>query len=103
MDVFATAPAKVNGLFPQKGQISIGSDADLVLFDPTWNGVMSVKDSLQGSDYCAYEGMEQKGRVEKVFLRGQLVVDGGAYVGKRGQGQFIKSLPFGFFIWHHYI
>jgi dihydropyrimidinase len=95
VDVFATAPAKVNGLFPKKGQISIGSDADLVLFDPTWNGVMSVKNSLQGSDYCAYEGMEQKGRVEKVFLRGELVVTGGAYVGKKGQGQFIKSAPFG--------
>lgn len=95
VDLFATAPAKINGLFPRKGHIGIGSDADIVLFDPNWKGVMSVENSLQGVDYCSYEGMEQIGKVEKVFLRGKLTVDEGKFIGKQGQGQFIKGDPFG--------
>lgn len=95
VDVFATAPAKFNGLFPQKGHIAVGSDADLVVFDPNWKGVISVKDSLQGVDYSPYEGMEQIGRPEKVYLRGKLTAEGGRFVGSEGQGKFIKGEPFG--------
>jgi dihydropyrimidinase len=95
VDVFATAPAKVNGLFPRKGDIAVGSDADLVIFDDRWEGVMSIKDSLEGVDYCAYEGMRQKGRVDKVYLRGKLSVDDGHFVGETGQGQYLKREPFG--------
>ena len=51
--------------------------------------------SLHGVDYCFYEGMEQIGRVEKVFLRGELVVDDGKYVGHKGQGRFIPRKPYG--------
>ena len=95
VDVYATAPAKLNGLFPRKGDIAAGSDADLVIFDDTYEGTMGIKDSLEGGDYCAYEGIEQKGRVEKVFLRGALTVDGGQFVGKEGQGVLLKGEPFG--------
>jgi dihydropyrimidinase len=95
VDVFSTAPAKVNGIFPRKGTIAVGSDADLVLFDPNWSGVMSVKDSLEGVDFTPYEGLEQKGRVEKVLLRGRLTVDKGRFAGSKGQGQFIPGDPFG--------
>ncbi len=95
VELFATAPAKINGLFPRKGHISIGGDADIVVLDPDFRGVMSVRNSLQGVDYCTYEGMEQIGRVEKVFLRGKLTVDQGAFIGQAGQGAFIKGQPFG--------
>ncbi len=95
VDVFATAPAKFNGIFPRKGNIQVGADADIVLYDPKWQGPMSVKGSLQGVDYSPYEGMKQIGRPEKVFLRGQVVVDGGQFVGRKDQGQHIKGEPFG--------
>lgn len=96
VELFTTAPAKINGLFPQKGTIAIGSDADIVIFDPEYKGVMTSEGSLQGVDYCPYEGMEQIGRPEKVFLRGKLTVDGGRFVGQKGQGKFVPGQPFGY-------
>lgn len=95
VEVFATAPAKFNGLYPRKGALLSGADADLVIFDPDWQGTISVKNSLQGVDYSAYEGFAQKGRAEKVFLRGRLVVDEGRHVGQLGQGKFIERTPYG--------
>ena len=95
VDVFATAPAKFNGLFPQKGHIGVGADADIVLYDPKWQGTMTVEGSLQGVDYCSYQGMKQIGRPEKVFLRGRLIVDGGKFVGGNDFGQYVKGEPFG--------
>lgn len=95
VELTALNPAKINGLYPQKGHIGIGADADLVLWDPDWQGVMSVKNSLQGVDYCSYEGMEQKGRPEKVLLRGKLLVDDGTYIGEKGEGRFVAGRPHG--------
>jgi len=95
VDVYATAPAKFNGLFPRKGSIAVGSDADIVLYNPRWKGKMTVEGSLQGVDYCSYEGMKQSGRPEKVYLRGKLVVDGGKFVGSNDQGKYIKGEPYG--------
>lgn len=95
VDVYATAPAKLNGLFPRKGSIAIGSDADLVIYDPTWKGKMTVEGSLQGVDFCSYEGMEQIGRPEQVYLRGMLTVEDGNFIGEKGQGQFVTGEPYG--------
>lgn len=95
VDVYATAPARFNGLYPAKGTIAPGSDADIVIFDPNWRGIMTVNDSLQGVDYCIYEGMEQIGRPERVYLRGELLVDGGRFVGPAGWGRFVHARPFG--------
>lgn len=95
VDVFATAPAKLYGLYPRKGSITIGGDADIVIFDPDYAGIISAQSSLQGVDFSAYEGFEQRGRPDKVFLRGDLVVDQGRYVGTLGQGKFIKREPYG--------
>lgn len=95
VELFATAPAKINGLFPRKGTLAIGSDADIVIFDPEWKGVISNKTSLHGVDYSSFEGMEQIGRAEKVLLRGKLTVDDGKFIGKQGQGKFIPGEPFG--------
>lgn len=95
VDVFAAAPAKFYGMYPRKGSIMVGADADIVIFDPDYTGTISVKTSKQGVDYNAYEGFEQKGRTEKVFLRGEVIVDNGDYVGKPGQGKFIEREPYG--------
>jgi dihydropyrimidinase len=96
IDVFATAPAKFFGCYPRKGSITVGADADLVIFDPAYEGTISAKTSLQGIDYNAFEGFSQRGRAEQVFLRGQLIVDKGRFVGKAGQGKFIKREPYGY-------
>jgi len=96
INVFATAPAKIYGFYPQKGSITIGSDADIVIFDPNYQGTISVETSLQGVDFNAFEGFEQKGRAEKVLLRGNIVVDNGEFVGKLSQGKFVRGEPYGF-------
>ncbi len=95
VDVFATAPAKFNGLFHRKGHVGVGFDADLVIFDPNYEGVITVKDSLHGVDYSTFEGMRQKGKVKNVFLRGKLSVDDGNFIGKAGQGQFVEGIAYG--------
>lgn len=94
VEVCATNPAKVCGVYPQKGEIAVGSDADLVIFDPNYRGTISLKDSLSGSDYCTYEGYEQKGICEKVYLRGSLMAESGKFVGEKGIGKQAWSTPF---------
>lgn len=95
VDLCCTAPARFNGLFPRKGHIAVGSDADLVIWDAGYRGTMGVAGSLEDVDFSPYEGMEQKGRAEKVFLRGTLTADAGAFVGELGQGTWVKGEPFG--------
>ncbi len=95
VDLFATTPAKNNGLDYCKGHISVGYDADIVIFDPDFEGTFSNEGSLQGVDYCSYEGMKKKGKVKDVFLRGEMVVENGSYIGREGQGKLIKGKPFG--------
>ena len=95
VDVFSTAPAKFYGMYPRKGSITVGGDADLIIFDPRYQGKISAKTSLHGVDFNSYEGFEQRGKPEKVFLRGSLCVDDGKFVGKLGQGKFIEREPYG--------
>jgi dihydropyrimidinase len=95
VDLWATAPAKICGLYPQKGTLAVGSDADVVLFDASAQGLISVADTFHGVDYNSYEGMEFIGRPKKVYLRGQLTFEDGNFLGREGQGRFIKGKPFG--------
>lgn len=95
VDLFATKPAKINGLGDKKGHLGIGYDADIVIYNPKVKSIISNETSLQGVDYNSYEGFEQIGRPEKVFLRGQLVVDEGKYIGEKGQGEFVPGKPYG--------
>jgi len=95
VDLFATMPAKVNGL-AKKGQLEIGFDADVVIFDPDYKGTISAANNIEGVDYCPFEGFSQKGRAETVFLRGKKIVQNGNYVGEKGQGKFIAGKPFGY-------
>jgi dihydropyrimidinase len=86
----ATAPAKMFGMFPRKGAIAVGSDADLVLFDPNKPHILSASTHHSNVDYSLFEGRQVVGKVEKVFLRGELIVDGDQWLGRPGAGQFQK-------------
>lgn len=89
----STNPAKIFGLYPRKGALLPGSDADLVLWDPEKRLKYGVAHSHQRTDYNLYEGWELVGYPEKVFLRGGVIVDGQEWKGKRGGGQFLKRQP----------
>ncbi len=86
----STNPAKIFGLYPRKGALLEGSDADVVIWDPEKKMKYGVAMSHQRTDYNLYEGWELTGYPEKVFLRGKLIVDGNEWKGKRGDGQFLK-------------
>ncbi len=78
------------GLFPKKGTIAVGSDADIVIFDPNKEQTLSVKTHHMNVDYSAYEGRKIKGVVETVLSRGQVVIQNGEFKGKAGNGRFLK-------------
>ena len=90
VQLVSTSPAKMFGLFPQKGTIAPGSDADLVLFDPDKKQTISAKTHHSRVDYSLFEGREVTGKVEKVFLRGELIVDGDRWLGEAGKGKYLK-------------
>jgi dihydropyrimidinase len=86
----ATAPAKMFGLFPRKGTIAVGSDADLVVFDPQQSHTLSASTHHSNVDYSLFEGRQVTGKVSKVFLRGTLIVDGERWLGQAGMGQYLS-------------
>ena len=88
VQLVATAPAKMFGLFPRKGTIAVGSDADIVVFDPNERHVLSAESHHSNVDYSLFEGREVTGRVSKVFSRGELIVDGDKWLGRTGRGRF---------------
>jgi dihydropyrimidinase len=90
VELTSTAAAKMFGLFPKKGTIAVGSDADIVIFDPDKEQTFSVKTQHMNCDYNAYEGKTVKGVVETVLSRGRVVVEHGEFKGKAGDGQFLK-------------
>ena len=90
VEIVATTPAKMFGLYPKKGTIAPGADADIVIFDPKRSTPLSVKTHHMRVDYSAYEGREIMGKVETVLSRGRVVVDGPSYLGKAGDGVYLK-------------
>ena len=86
----STNPAKIFGLYPRKGALIPGADADIVIWDPEKPVKYGLAHSHQRTDYNLYEGWELVGYPEKVFLRGKLIVDGEKWLGKAGDGQFLK-------------
>jgi dihydropyrimidinase len=95
VDVVATRPAKMFGLYPRKGTIAPGSDADIVVFDPKHERVISAEGHHMNVDYSCYEGMTVHGLPEIVMQRGQVLVEGGGYHGKPGQGRFLPRSRLG--------
>ena len=91
VELIAAKPAKINGIFPQKGTLEVGSDADIVIFDPSWEGTVRLADNPNGVDYNIFEGRKKIGKIEKVLLRGNIAVDDGKFVGEYGMGRFIRA------------
>ena len=89
VDVTSTTPARMFGLFPKKGVIAPSADADIVIYDPNGTQTFSATTHHMNVDYCAYEGMEVKGKVTTVLSRGTAVIEGGHYVGAPGAGRFL--------------
>ncbi len=94
VELTSTSAAKLFGLFPRKGTIAVGSDADIVIFDPNEEMTISAATHHMNVDYSAYEGMKVKGVTKTVLSRGRVVIDDGKYVGKPGDGQFLKRSAF---------
>ena len=90
VELTSTSPAKIFGLFPRKGTIAPGSDADIVVFDPQKKVRLSAKTLHMNVDYNPYEGREVVGATDTVISRGRVVIDGGKFVGRAGSGSFIK-------------
>jgi len=94
VELSSTSAAKLFGLFPRKGTIAVGSDADIVIFDPNEEMTLSAATHHMNVDYSAYEGMKVRGVAKTVLSRGKVVIEDGKYLGKPGDGQFLKRSTF---------
>jgi dihydropyrimidinase len=93
VDAASTQAAKLFGLFPRKGALQPGSDADLVVYDPDYRGRISAKSHLMNVDYNPFEGMEIEGRPSVVTVRGRVVARDGRFIGDTGHGRFLEREP----------
>jgi len=90
VDVLSTNPAKIFGMYPKKGSLSVGSDADLVIYDPNPLWTLENRLLFNSVDWSPYEGMEVRGKVYLTLSRGEILVDQGKFYGHRGRGELIK-------------
>jgi dihydropyrimidinase len=90
VQLVSTAPAKLFGLYPRKGTVAVGSDADLIVFDPNDEQLISVKTHHMRVDYSMFEGTRVKGATKTVLSRGRTIIDNGRFTGKAGAGEFLK-------------
>jgi dihydropyrimidinase len=88
--VASTNAAKTFGLFPRKGTVAVGADADLVVWDPDWRGTVRASEQVMNVDYSGFEGFELDGRPEVVTVRGVVQVEGGRFVGEEGRGRLLR-------------
>jgi dihydropyrimidinase len=93
VELTSTSPAKIFGMFPRKGTIAPGSDADIVIFDPNRTTTLGVKTLHMKVDYNPYEGRQVTGVTETVLSRGKVIIDQGRFVGRAGAGSFLKHSP----------
>lgn len=89
VEITSTAPAKMFGMYPKKGTIAVGSDADIVILDPQAKHVISVDTHHMDVDYSAYEGWEMTGKVDTVLSKGKVIVSGDQYLGAPGDGEYL--------------
>jgi dihydropyrimidinase len=90
VELTSTSPAKIFGMFPRKGTIAPGSDADIVVFDPNRTVTLAAKTLHMNVDYNPYEGRQVTGATDTVLSRGRLVIENGTFVGRKGGGSFLK-------------
>jgi dihydropyrimidinase len=90
VEVISTAPAKLFGMYPRKGTVAVGSDADLVIYDPNRRRTISATTHHMDVDYSCYEGREVQGGSDVVLSRGKVIVDGDQWLGAKGDGKFLK-------------
>jgi dihydropyrimidinase len=90
VEIVSTAPAKMFGMYPHKGSVSVGADADLVVYDPTRTRTISAKSHHMDVDYSCYEGRQVQGASDVVLSRGSVIVRDGQFTGRKGAGRFIK-------------
>ena len=93
VEVISTAPAKLFGMYPRKGSVSVGADADLVIYDPERKRTISAKTHHMDVDYSCYEGRTVQGSSDVVLSRGSVIVRDGTFTGRKGHGKFIKRAP----------
>ena len=91
--VASTRAAEIFGLYPRKGEIAPGSDADLVIWDPAWSGIICAATQSMATDYSAFEGWPVQGRPEAVTVRGKIMVKDGQWCGEEGWGNFLPRSP----------
>ena len=90
VELVSTAPARIFGMYPKKGAVAEGSDADIVVWDPEAALTISAKTHHMRVDYSMFEGFQVRGNVRQVISRGEVVVDGGRFVGKPGRGRYLR-------------
>jgi dihydropyrimidinase len=90
VEIVATAPARIFGMYPQKGALEAGSDADIVVWDPKAEYAISAKTHNMRVDYSMFEGFRVRGNARQVFSRGELIVENGKYIGKPGRGKYLR-------------
>ena len=95
VEIVSTAPARIFGMYPKKGVIAPGSDADIVVWDPKAEHLISAKTHHMRVDYSMFEGFKVVGNARQVFSRGELIVDKGQYVGRAGRGQYLRRMAKG--------
>ena len=93
VEIISTAPAKLFGMYPRKGAVAVGADADLVVYDPNAKRTISAKTHHMAVDYSCYEGRAVQGRSDVVLSRGKVVVEKGEFTGRKGDGRFLKRAP----------
>jgi len=95
VEIIATNPAKIFGMYPRKGTIAVGSDADIVIWDPNKEHTISAETHHMNVDYSMFEGMKVKGDAETVLSRGEVIVENKKFLGSTGRGNFVKRAAYG--------
>jgi dihydropyrimidinase len=90
VEITSTTPARIFGMYPRKGEIAAGSDADLVIWDPNAAYTISARTHHMRVDYSMFEGFEVRGNARTVISRGEVIVEGGQFLGKAGRGHYVK-------------
>ena len=94
MELVAANPAKLFGLYPKKGVLQVGSDADIVIWNPNQKYTISAASHHMNVDYSMYEGIAVQGNAETVISRGEIVVNHNTWSGNAGRGRYIRRTPF---------